>query len=96
MAETLNHISFDEFSANLTRIFERMIDAGEKIVVETGSGDLVALKPISRVRPRRRRVTKADEEAFLSSAGGWADVDIDTFLRDIYASRRSSRPPVEL
>jgi hypothetical protein len=96
MAETLNRISFDEFSANLHRIFDRVIGTGEEIVVETGAGALVALKPITRSRLRRRRVTKADDEAFLSSAGGWADVDTDAFLRDIYASRRSSRPPVEL
>jgi hypothetical protein len=96
MAETLNRISFDEFSANLTRIFELVIDAGEEIIVETGAGALVAIKPIPRTKSSRRRVTKADDEAFLSSAGGWADVDIDAFLRDIYASRRSSRSPVEL
>jgi hypothetical protein len=97
MAETLNHISFDEFSANLARIFERVIGAGEKIVVETGSGELVALKPLTRVRSRRRRKTRADYEAFLASAGGWKDVDVDLFLKENYKSRQiSTRPLVDL
>jgi hypothetical protein len=74
MAETRNRISFDEFSANLIHIFERVIGAGEEIVVETGAGELVALKPLTRARPHRRRKTKADYEAFLASAGGWGDL----------------------
>jgi hypothetical protein len=96
MAEVLNRISFDEFSDNLARIFDRILSEGAEIVVEKGVGELVALKPVTRARARRRSVTKADDEAFLSAAGGWADVNIDAFLKDIYESRRSSRPPVEL
>lgn len=96
MAKTSKRISFAEFAANLTHIFDRVIGTGEKMVVETDAGDLVALKLITRVKPRRRHKTRADYEAFLASAGSWADVDIDAFLRDIYDSRRSSRPPVEL
>jgi hypothetical protein len=96
MAEVSNRISFDEFSDNLVRIFDRLISEGEELVVETGAGELVALKPVSRAKRRRRAVSKAAEEAFLSAAGGWADVDSDAFLKDVYASRRSSRPPVTL
>lgn len=97
MAETLNRISFAEFSTNLTRIFDRVTGTGEEIVVETGAGDLVALKPLTRVKSRRRRKTKADYEAFRASAGSWKDEDVDTFIKNIYESRRtSSRPPVEL
>lgn len=93
MAEILNRISFDELSTNLSRIFARVTGLREEVVVETGDGYLVALKPLNRVR---RRVTKADDSAFLAAAGGWADMDTDSFLRDTYASRRSSRPPVML
>jgi hypothetical protein len=97
MAETLNRISFDEFSANLTRVFDRVTGAGEEIVVETGAGELVALKSITPVRTRRRRKTRKDYEAFLSSAGGWRDVDVDSFLKENYKSRRmSTRPLVDL
>lgn len=87
MAETLTHISFDEFSANLARIFSRVIGIGEAIVIETGAGDLVALKPLTRARSRQRRKTKADYEAFLASAGGWRDVDVDLFLKENNKSR---------
>lgn len=41
--------------------------------------------------------TRADYEAFLAAAGSWADVDVDAFIEDVYASRRSSsRPRVDL
>ena len=96
MAAASNRISFDEFSDNLARIFDRVIIEGKEIVVEKGEGELVSLKPARRADPRRRTVTKEDDEAFLSAAGGWADVDTDAFLKDIYESRKSSRPPVEL
>ena len=96
MAEALKRISFDEFSDNLARIFERVVSEGESIVIEKGEGELVEVKPVTSAKPRRRVVTREDDEAFLSAAGGWADVDIDTFLKDVYESRKSSRPPVEL
>jgi hypothetical protein len=97
MAETHNRISFDEFSANLTRIFDRVTGTGEEIVVETGAGALVALKPITRGRLRQRTKNKADYDAFLASAGGWKDVDVDSFLKENYKSRSiSTRPVVDL
>jgi predicted HD phosphohydrolase len=44
--------------------------------------------------------TKSDQEreqAFLEAAGGWADMDVDTWLEDIYEQRQqSSSPPPEL
>lgn len=96
MAEALKRITFDEFSDNLTLIFERVIHEHTAVLVESKSGELVEVKPIARAKPRRRAFTKDDDEAFLSAAGGWSDVDIDAFLEGVYASRRSSRPPVEL
>ncbi len=58
-------------------------------------------KPLAILRPiekkRKRTKSKDDYEAFLASAGGWADVDTDKLIEDIYESRRiSSRPPVKL
>jgi hypothetical protein len=36
------------------------------------------------------------EQAFLEAAGGWADMDVDTWLEDIYEQRnQSSSPPPE-
>ena len=96
MTDAQKRISFDEFSKNLARIFERVISEGESIVIEKGEGELVEVKSIAPAKSRRGVVTKEDDEAFLSAAGGWADVDIDSFLKDIYESRKSSRPPVEL
>jgi hypothetical protein len=96
MTEELNRISFDEFSEDLARIFDRVISEGTSVVIEKGEGELVEIKPVSSTKAGRKAVTKEDDEAFLSAAGGWADVDIDAFLEDIYESRKSSRPPVEL
>jgi hypothetical protein len=97
MSEALKSIPFEEFSENLTRIFDRVVSEGEEIVVETGAGELVSLKPVTHVKPRRRIKTKEDYEAFLSSFGGWKDIDVDTFLKDNYESRRiSTHPPVDL
>ncbi len=58
-------------------------------------------KPLAILRPiekkRKRTKSKDDYEAFLASAGSWADVDTDKLIEDIYESRRiSSRPPVKL
>jgi predicted DNA-binding antitoxin AbrB/MazE fold protein len=38
-----------------------------------------------------------DDAAFLSSAGGWSDLDAEKFIRETYERRRlGSRPPVQL
>ena len=84
MTEGLNHISFDEFSANLASILDRVISEGEEIIMETEEGALVAVTPIARAK------TAADYEAFLASAGSWADVDTDAFLKNVYESRGRS------
>lgn len=62
-------------------------------------GEIIAIvMPVASRRVRRREKTKADEEAFLASAGGWKDlVDTERFKKDnVESRRRSSRPPVEL
>jgi hypothetical protein len=94
MSEAMKRISFDEFSDNLVRIFERVISEGESIVIEKGEGELVALSPLPSSLSRAK--TEEDWKAFRAAAGSWADVDTDAFLDDIYESRKSSRPPVEL
>lgn len=97
MAEVPNRISFEEFSENLAGIVDRIISEGESVVIEKGDGELVEVKPVNQAKPGRRAKTKEDYEAFLSSFGGWRDVDVDSFLKDNYASRQvSTRSPVEL
>ena len=92
MAEAFKRIPFEEFSHNLATIFDRVISEGESIVIEKGEGEFVALSPA----PLSRSKTEEDWKAFRAAAGSWADVDTDAFLKDIYESRKSSRPPVEL
>ena len=97
MAKELRHISFEEFSDNLTDIFEKVIHDQETVVIESEYGELVEVKPITPSSKQSRDKSQADLDAFLSSAGSWADVDIDAFLKDNEASRTlSTRPPVEL
>jgi hypothetical protein len=99
MAKELRHIPFEEFAADVAGVFNRVVAENEAVVVEQPNGTQAVLKPVASKRPARRRrtISDADYEAFLSSAGGWKDVDTDKLVRDIYESRRqSSRPPVEL
>ncbi len=96
MTKETHPIPFDEFARNLETLFERVIRENETVVVETADGERAVLKPAATTR-RLREKTEADLAAFLSSAGGWQDVDVDAFLKDNYESRRTrSRPPVEL
>lgn len=96
MVEAAKTIPFDEFADNLNAFFDRVVRDREIIVVEREDGEAVVLEPAKATGRRKRKRTAADHEAFLSSAGGWSDVDVDTFLKNVYESRKSSRPPVEL
>ena len=92
------HITFDEFAANLSAVFKRVVHDQEVVVVER-NGVAAEFRPAPETAPRQRQAkTQADHEAFLSSAGAWKDlVDTEQLKADIYASRRiSTRPPVEL
>lgn len=75
----------------LVRLAEEVRTTGERRLLRRDGEDGAMLVP---ARPRRKRAkTKADYEAFLSSAGSWKDVDTDKFIADVYESRkRSSRP----
>jgi hypothetical protein len=89
-------IPLEEFYSNPAGILERVIREHEAVIVETAHGEQAVIKPVSR-KSARRKITEADMEAFRSSAGGWADVEIDKFLADNDESRSiSTRTPVEL
>lgn len=52
-------------------------------------------KAPARQRLKPKKMTEADIEAFFSAAGGWADVDTDKLIEDIYAARRVEHVPDE-
>jgi Antitoxin Phd_YefM, type II toxin-antitoxin system len=93
-------IPFDEFSKNLKAIFSRVVNDHEPVAIRGGDGEVAILMPVDHPKKPRRPVrakSEADYLAFLSSAGGWADVDTDSFLRDVYQSRDlPPRPAPEL
>jgi hypothetical protein len=96
MAKLLDRISFEEFSENLARILARIVHEHETLLVESAEGELVELKPVTSAKSRPRAKTEADYEAFLSSLGGWAEVNVDAFLKNNEESRRiSTRPAVD-
>jgi len=82
----------------LVRMAEEVSATGEGRLLRAHAGDLAALVPLTPRSNRRKRGTKseADLKAFRAAAGSWSDVDTDKLVADIYESRRSSRPPVEL
>jgi len=86
---------------DLLRLAEEVAASGEPRVLRRASEDLAVVMPVKkRVPARRRKVrakTEADDAAFLASAGGWADEDVDTFIKENDEQRqRSIRPPVDL
>jgi antitoxin (DNA-binding transcriptional repressor) of toxin-antitoxin stability system len=98
MAEHAKSIDISDVP-EILRLAEEVRRAGEPRVLAKGGEELAMVVPLLPPRKRRRgRVkTEADYKAFRSAAGGWADVDTDTLIKNIYEDRRrSSRPPVEL
>ena len=92
------YISFDEFAANLSAVFVRVVHDQEVVVVER-NGVAAVLRRIGEAAPRQRQAkTQANYDAFLSSAGAWKDlVDTEKFIKENYEQRNcSTRPPIEL
>jgi antitoxin (DNA-binding transcriptional repressor) of toxin-antitoxin stability system len=86
-------------SPEILRLAEEVRRAGEPRVLRKDGEEIAVVVPLPQPRGRRRgRVkTEADYAAFRHAAGGWADVDTDALIEQIYEDRkRSSRPPVEL
>ena|SRR3712207_6052965 len=85
---------------DLLRLVEEVSKSGTPRVLRRADEDVAVLMPVKKAASQQRSVrkkTKADYDAFRSSAGGWKDVDTDTFLAENAKSRRlSTRPPVEL
>ena len=88
-------------SPELLRLAEDVHRSGQPRLLRRDNQDLAVLAPVGAPARRRARktktYTKADDDAFLSTAGGWkGNVDVEQFLKDIEESRRITRPPVEL
>ena len=82
----------------LLRLAEEVHDSEEPRVLHKNGRELAVLMPVKppATRRTRRKKTEAELEAFRSAAGGWADIDTDKLIADIYESRDiSTRPPVE-
>ncbi|MGA7730811.1 MAG: hypothetical protein WCD37_06020 [Chloroflexia bacterium] len=98
-ASNVTRVPFDEFSSNVKTFFERVLRDHETVVVED-AGNAVLLTPVRKAKRRRAGSagrTKADRAAFLSSFGGWSDVDDEEFVERVYEGRSApSRSPVEL
>ncbi len=78
----------------LLRIVEEVRTSKTPRVLSRKKKPLAILRPLeSTPKNARRRKSKADEKAFLSSAGGWRDlVDTEKLKEDIDASRRILSP----
>jgi antitoxin (DNA-binding transcriptional repressor) of toxin-antitoxin stability system len=97
MAEPSKSIDITDVP-DLLRVAEEVRRAGEPRVLRKDGKEVAMVVPLPRPRKRRsKKPTEADIEAFRSAAGGWADIDTDKLIENIYESRRISiRPPVEL
>ena len=98
MAKTLRTIEIGDMP-ELLRIVEEVRTSKSPRVLSRRKKPVAILRPLeSTPKSGRSRKSKADEKAFLSSAGGWRDlVDTEKLKKDIDASRRiSSRPQVTL
>ena len=75
----------------LMKLVRSVQDSQRRDVIRLGGEEVAVLTP---VRPRRkgRTITPADREALLASLGGWADVDTDRLIADIYAARGAPSP----
>jgi len=97
MAARIDALDIDTMP-ELARIADEVAATGRPRSLRRGGREIAVLQPVDRTRPRRRKPSEKDVDAFLASAGSWkGNVDVDRFLQDIYESRdRPSRPPVEL
>lgn len=97
MAERHKSIDISDVP-EILRLAEEVRRAGEPRVLQKDGEDLAMVVPLRRPRKRRmKKPTPEDIEAFRSAAGGWADIDTDKLIENIYESRRiSTRPPVKL
>lgn len=88
MGNELARVPIGELAADVDSIMDRVANGESVIVVNRVGEDLALVKPV-RPRPRRRRKSAADLEAFRTSAGGWADVDTDALIERVHERRQN-------
>ena len=75
----------------------RLWETGRLPQLKKANGRALVVKSVAHRPSPVPTVSQEDWEVFLSSAGGWSDVDTDKLVEEIYESRRlSARLPVEL
>jgi precorrin-6x reductase len=96
MVKQVRHIDVST-NPELMRLVEEVAQTGDNVVLSKGSRELAMLAPIASTKRLIPRVlSPAEVEVFNSSAGGWADVDVDEFMKRVYEGRQSSKPRVDL
>ena len=84
---------------DLRRVAREVDARREPLTIAIDGAGLVVVSPVTRRTKRRTREERAtaDDEAFLSAAGGWKGlIDGEEFKKQITAARGSHRPPVTL
>lgn len=87
-------------SPELLRVAEEVHTSGKARVLQRNGERLAVIVPLPAQpagRHKPRQLTPQDVADFFGAAGGWADVNLEQFLADVYASREQpgDRPPVE-
>ncbi len=74
---------------DLEHVVEAVRETGIPCLLQRDGETVAVVMPPPRApRRRKKRLTPEERyEAFKSAAGSWADVDIDAFLKDVYAGR---------
>jgi hypothetical protein len=86
-------------SPDVLRLAEEVRRSNTPRMLRAHNQDVAIMMPVADTKRSKRKWVKtdADYQAFLDSAGSWADVDTEEFKRYIRERRdASSRPPVEL
>jgi antitoxin (DNA-binding transcriptional repressor) of toxin-antitoxin stability system len=82
--------------SDVERLIDEVAEAGEPRYLAKNGEPYALIVPL-RKGALQQHWTEEEYEAFLSSAGSWADFNADTFLAENRKSRdMSSRPPVDL
>ncbi|MFN8495647.1 MAG: hypothetical protein U0350_49100 [Caldilineaceae bacterium] len=99
MQTTITHMPLTEFEQDPVEVFRRVTHEQVTVVVEDENGQQMILRPLingKATQAKRKKIT-VDYAALTAAAGSWDDVDTDTFLKQVYESRRiATRPFVDL
>jgi len=79
----------------IDQLVEEVVRTKTPRAIRRGGETVAVISPaLPKHRPKGKRITPAQREAFLASAGGWAGlVDVERFKRDIKAARSDHRTP---